>query len=233
MTLSRCAITCVAAKTTAKRSLARVIACTFLRAYPKASSTRAEGSEENVRLGMQFQGPARRPFFQRIEVQKGDQELLAMGGKFEKGLFIWPNGRKQDSAEAIREHLAGAKMDYPTPRYDDYIVMHSHEYPWQPLDGVSGVAVKHLGYFNEVGPNIKMVRINTGASTRPGTAPCQQVRYVVEGEITFEGQDYPAISCMYFPAHVPYPATKSARGATLLIMQLAGLDGHSPPWCLI
>jgi hypothetical protein len=32
-----------------------------------------------------------------------------MGGKFEKGLFIWPDGRKQDSAEAIREHLAEQK----------------------------------------------------------------------------------------------------------------------------
>jgi hypothetical protein len=205
----------------------------FPEGVPYGPTFTAEGSEENVRLGMQFQGPARRPFFQRLEVQKGDQELLALGGKFEKGLFIWPDGRKQDSAEAIREHLAGAKMDYPTPRYDDYIVMHSQEYPWQPLDGASGVAVKHLGYFNEVGPNIKMIRIDGGASTQPGTAPCQQIRYVIEGEITFEGKDYPAISCMYFPAHVPYPATKSARGATLLVMQLAGLDGHSPPWCLI
>ena len=205
----------------------------FPEGVPYGPTFTAEGSEENVRLGMQFQGPSRRPFFQRLEVQKGDQELLAMGGKFEKGLFIWPDGRKQDSAEAIREHLAGAKMDYPKPRYDDYIVMHSQEYQWQPLDGASGVAVKHLGYFNEVGPNIKMVRIDAGASTQPGTAPCQQIRYVVEGEITFEGKDYPAISCMYFPAHVPYPETKSTRGATLLVMQLAGLDGQSPPWCLI
>jgi len=193
----------------------------------------AEGSDENVRLGMQFQGPSRRPFFQRIEVQKGDQELLALGGKFEKGLFIWPDGRKQDSAEAIREHLGGAKIEYPKPRYDEYVVMHSEQYSWQTLEGVPGVLVKHLGYFNECGPNVKMIQIDAGSSTPGGIAPCQQVRYVIEGEITFQGDSYSAISCMYFPAHVPYPATSSAQGARLLVVQLGSHDGHPPPWCLI
>jgi hypothetical protein len=59
------------------------------------------------------------------------------------------------------------------------------------------------------------------------------VRYVIEGEINFQGQSYSAISCMYFPGHVPYPATSSAKGATLLVMQLASADGHPPPWCMI
>jgi hypothetical protein len=205
----------------------------FPEGVPYGPTFTAEGSDENVRLGMQFQGPSRRPFFQRVEVQKGDQELLALGGKFEKGLFIWPDGRKQDSAEAIREHLGGAKIEYPKPRYDEYVVMHSEQYAWQPLESVPGVLVKHLGYFNECGPNVKMIQIDAGASTPAGTAPCQQVRFVIEGEITFQGDSYSAISCMYFPAHVPYPATSSARGAKLLVVQLGSHDGHPPPWCLI
>jgi hypothetical protein len=194
----------------------------------------AEGCEENVRLGMQFQGPSRRPFFQRVEVQKGELDLREQGGTFDdKGLFIWPDGRKQDSAEAIREHLGGQPISYPKARYDEYVVMHSNEYPWVPLDGVSGVAVKHLGYFNELGPNIKLVKLDAGASTQPGSAPCQQIRYVVDGEIDFQGESYSAISCMYFPARTPYPATSSAKGATLLIMQLGTSRGEAPPWCLV
>jgi hypothetical protein len=194
----------------------------------------AEGFEENVRLGMQFQGPSRRPFFQRLQVQKGELELRELGGTFDdKGLFIWPNGRKQDSAEAIREHLGSQPISYPKARYDEYVVMHSNEYPWIPLDGVSGVAVKHLGYFNELGPNIKLVQLDAGASTQPGTAPCQQIRYVVDGEVEFEGETYSAISCMYFPARTAYPATASAKGATLLIMQLGTARGEAPPWCLV
>jgi hypothetical protein len=182
---------------------------------------------------MQFQGPAHRPFFQRTEVQKGDIELLEAGGKFEKGLFIWPDGRKQDSAEAIREYLGKAKIVYPKARYDDFVVMHSNEYTWQPVDGVTGILVKHLGYFNEIGPNIKLVKMDAKSTTPAGKTSCQQVRFVVEGEITFRGEPYPAISCMYFPAHVPYPETTSATGATLLIVQLASADGHPPPWCQI
>jgi hypothetical protein len=205
----------------------------FPEGVPYGPTFTAEGSDENVRLGMQFQGPSRRPFFQRIEVQKGDQELLALGGKFEKGLFTWPDGRKQDSAEAIREHLGGAKIEYPKPRYDEYVVMHSEQYRWRTLEGVPGVRVKHLGYFNECGPNVKMIQIDAGSSTPAGIAPCQQVRYVIEGEITFQGESYSAISCMYFPAHVPYPATSSAQGARLLVVQLGSHDGHPPPWCLI
>ncbi|MGH7846435.1 MAG: hypothetical protein ACREQW_14860 [Candidatus Binatia bacterium] len=205
----------------------------FPEGVPYGPTFTAEGSDENVRLGMQFQGPSRRPFFQRVEVQKGDQELLALGGKFEKGLFIWPDGRKQDSAEAIREHLGGVKLEYPKPRYDEYVVMHSEQYVWQALERVPGVLVKHLGYFNECGPNVKMIQVDAGASTPAGTAPCQQVRYVVEGEVTFQGESYSAISCMYFPAHVPYPATSSAQGAKLLVVQLGSHDGHPPPWCLI
>jgi len=194
----------------------------------------AEGCDENVRLGMQFQGASKRPFFQRVQVQKGELDLREIGGTFDdKGLFIWPNGRKQDSAEAIREHLGGKALEYPKARYDDYVVMHSNEYAWTPLAGVSGVEVKHLGYFNELGPNIKLVRIDAGASTQPGTAPCEQVRYVIDGDITFKGEEYSAISCMYFPARLPYPATSSAKGATLLVMQLGIANGQPPPWCLI
>jgi hypothetical protein len=59
------------------------------------------------------------------------------------------------------------------------------------------------------------------------------VRYVIDGEITFQGESYCAISCMYFPARVPYPATSSEKGATLLVMQLGAAKGDAPPWCLL
>ena len=90
---------------------------------PYGPTFTAEGCDENVRLGMQFQGASKRPFFQRNEVQMGELDLREMGGTFDdKGLFVWPNGRKQDSAEAIREHLGGKPLEYPKARYDDYVV---------------------------------------------------------------------------------------------------------------
>jgi len=101
------------------------------------------------------------------------------------------------------------------------------------LTDTSGVFVKHLGYFNEVGPNIKILRMEPGASTNPGSAPCQQVRYIVEGEVSYEGEKYNAVSCMYFPANKPYSATTTSRGAKLFIIQLASPEGEAPPYCSI
>ena len=204
----------------------------FPESVPYGPTFTAEGDQENVRLNMQFQGPSRGPFFYRTEVQAAEPELLKIG-KFENGLFVWPDGRKQDSAEAIREYLGGKKVEYPVPRYNDYVVMHSKQYAWEVLDGAAGVSIKHLGYFNEGGPNIKLVRIDPGASTPAGTAPCQQVRYVIEGEILYGGESYGAVSCMFFPAHIPYQSTSSKTGASLLIVQLSSSNGQRPPFCLI
>ena len=193
----------------------------------------ASVDEERFQIGIQFGGPSGIAYLHPSDMKRARQELSKIG-KFEKGIYIGPDGRKQDGAEAFREHVRGHELTYAPPRYSEHIVMHTENYSWKPLEGVPGVAVKHLGYFNEVGPNIKMVRIEPGASTPAGVAPCQQVRFVIEGEIVFNGEQYQPISCMYFPADVQYPTTATNTGATLFVMQVAGPDGqHPPPLCLI
>ncbi len=192
----------------------------------------ASVSEEKIGLTMQFTGPSRTPKPHPEDLARAQKELEQIG-KFEGGIFVWPDGRKQDGSEAVVEHLMGDELKYPPARYSDIVVMRSYNHPWQALKEASGVSVKHLGYFNEVGPNIKLVKIEPGASTRPGTAPCQQVRYIVEGEAIYEGDRYKAVSCMYYPAHAPYSATSSDSGATLLVVQLAAQDLEPPPYCVI
>ena len=190
--------------------------------------------EDSVRtsVGLQFPGPSRIPYPTSADIARAREELSKLG-KFEKGIFAWSDGRKQDSFEAIAERLMGEELSYPAPRYKDYVVMNAENYDWRPLKDTSGVFVKHLGYFNEVGPNIKILRMEPGASTNPGSAPCQQVRYIVEGEVSYEGQKYNAVSCMYFPANKPYSATMTSQGAKLFIIQLASPDGEAPPYCSI
>ena len=204
----------------------------FPEGVPYGPQTTAEGCEENVRIGMQFPGPAAIYYPHLTEIKKAQDELSQIG-RFEKGLYVAPNGEKKDSFEAIFERITGKEFSYPSPRYDNYVAMHTSNYVWEPLDGVRGAAVKHLGYFNEIGPNVKLVKIDPGAETPAGKAPCQQVRMVLEGEVTYEGDTYSAISCMYFPAHTPYAATSSRTGATLLVVQRAAPDGTRPPFCLI
>jgi hypothetical protein len=193
----------------------------------------ASVSEEKIGLTMQFTGPSQTPKPHPADLARAQKELEQIG-KFEGGIFVWPDGRKQDGSEAVVERLMGDELKYPPPRYSDIVVMRSYNYPWRTLNGISGVSVKHLGYFNEVGPNIKLVKIEPGARTQPGTAPCQQVRYIIEGEAIYEDERYTAVSCMYYPAHAPYGSTSSESGATLLVVQLASPSSlEPPPYCLV
>jgi mannose-6-phosphate isomerase-like protein (cupin superfamily) len=192
----------------------------------------ASVSEEKIGLTMQFTGPSRTPKPHPADLARAHKELEQIG-KFEGGVFVWPDGHKQDGSEAVVERLMGDELKYPPPRYSDIVVMHSGNHSWQPLKGAPGVSVKHLGYFNEVGPNIKLVKIEPGASTQPGAVSCQQVRYIIEGEAIYEGERYQAVSCMYFPADAPYAATSSDSGATLLVVQLAAQNLDPPPYCVI
>ena len=112
--------------------------------------------EDSVRtsVGLQFPGPSRIPYPTSADIARAREELSKLG-KFEKGIFAWSDGRKQDSFEAIAERLMGEELSYPAPRYKDYVVMNAENYDWRPLQDTSGVFVKHLGYFNEVGPTSK------------------------------------------------------------------------------
>jgi hypothetical protein len=193
-----------------------------------------DGSEENIRFTMQFPGVSRnRILYHASPEYHAAQQKLSEIGKLEKGLFVWPDGRKQDSAEAIREYVFGRAIDYPKPRYNTYVVMHSQQYGYERLEDAPGVQVKHLGYFNEIGPNIKMLEIDAGATTPAGKAEFEQVRLLIAGEISYNGRDYRAVSCMYFPADVPYAATYSKNGAKLFVVQLGSPERGRPPFCLI
>ena len=194
----------------------------------------AEGHKDNVRISLHFPGPSGFPTPVWSEVMQAQKEMRDnQVGKFEKGLFIWANGRKQDGFEAVQEYIVGDKLKYPQPRYRNYIIMRHANYSWVPLEQTKGVQVKHLGYFNERGPNLKLVRMEPGAETPGATVPFQQVRLVLEGEVTYEGEQYKPVSCMYFPADAPYTATSAVTDATLLVMQL-GTPGKQPlPFCVL
>jgi hypothetical protein len=192
----------------------------------------AEGCDENVRINLQFPGPSRREYQHSYDIMRATEELSKIA-KLENGYYRFPDGRNKDSYEAIIQHLTGKPVDYPPARYKNYIVMHSHNHSWVPMEDRPGVSVKHLGYFNEVGPNIKLLKLDPGASLPSNQAPFQQVRFVLEGEITYGERKYDAVSCMYFPANSAYPAIGSQTGAVLFVVQTAWNDKKPLPFCLI
>jgi hypothetical protein len=193
-----------------------------------------EKNDHNVRISLHFPGPSGFPTPVWTEVMAAQQEMREKEvGKFDHGLFIWPDGKKQDGFEAVQEYIIGEKLKYPQPRYQNYVIMRHSNYSWVPLEGAPGVSVKHLGYFNETGPNIKMVRMDKGATTPGGHVGFQQVRLVLEGEVTYEGENYKPVSCMFFPAGAPYAPTTALSDTILLVTQLAKPGTTPLPFCVL
>jgi hypothetical protein len=152
-------------------------------------------------------------------------------GRMEEGVFIWPDGRKQDGHQAVLEHLVGHKLDYPEPRFTSYVVMRSEAYAWQPLEDVGGVSVRHLGYFNESGPNLKVVHMEAGATLPANMVPWQQVRVLITGELAYEEQRYSACTAMYLPANTAYGKLSATQDSELFVVQMATDAGEAPAFC--
>ena len=60
------------------------------------------------------------------------------------------------------------------------------------------------------------MNIDAGARTPAGKAECEQIRLLIEGDISYGDKEYQAVSCMYLPANVPYASTSSKKGRDLI-----------------
>ncbi len=183
-------------------------------------------------LAFQFPGPSNlMPLSLRQlpeeEFARGLSELRAAGVSFDGGVARFPNGKKQEPAEAIYEHLAGRALTYAPPRYADPIYMQTPQFPWCPTNQ-PGVRVKHLAYFNEGGPNLTMVRLEPGATMPGGHSRCFDIRVVLEGDVQYGGQTCPAVSRLYFPPDSAFEPLSTHNGAELLVFQIAAPDGPAP-----
>jgi hypothetical protein len=177
---------------------------------------------------LQFPGPSGAPFFSSEEARRGTAELQAQGVGFENGAAKYPDGHNQDGFEAVWEHLVGRKIEYASPRFDDPVHVLSQSFPWLP-SATPGVTTKHLGYFNESGPNVHLVHLDPGARTAKGSVECAQIRFVVEGELEYAGTMCPSVSCLYYPPGAAYESLESRDGATVLVIQIKSPQGEVPP----
>jgi hypothetical protein len=181
---------------------------------------------------LQFPGPSAAPFFSTDESRRGTAELQAQGVRFENGAAHYPDGHNQDGFEAVWEHLAGRKIEYAPARYDDPVRVMSQSFPWLST-GAPGVTSKHLGYFNEGGPNVHLVHLEPGARTAKGALDCAQIRFVVDGELEYAGTTCPSVSCLYYPPGASYEGLESRSGATVLVIQMKAPRGEAPPLSVV
>jgi hypothetical protein len=184
--------------------------------------------EEQTRaLIFQFPGPSGVKKFTNADAKRGQDELSAQGVTFHDGIATLPSGKKKDAYEAIWEHLAGRPIEYAPPRYEEPVYVYSKVFPWR-ASGRDGVSIKHLGYFNECGPNVSLWHLEPRASTPAGNVGWLEMRLIIEGEVEYAGQSCTAVSRIYCAPGTSYDEMTTRQGATLLVFQIAVPGGEAP-----
>jgi quercetin dioxygenase-like cupin family protein len=150
-------------------------------------------------------------------------EMLKNGGTFDKskgGIFRYPDGRQQDGHEAIAEYIKGEKVVYSPPRYADNVCIRPALFPAFEVQDSPGVRIKHIAYFNEVGPNIKILQFDAGASLPPSTVNSQQIWDVLSGKISYAGESYSRKSFLYSAPRVKREQVVAEEPTEILVVHL-------------
>jgi hypothetical protein len=180
------------------------------------SDASGEGTQAHY-VDMQFEGPSGIPYPDPDDVLTAQREL-AKTGTFEEGVYTFPNGRKRDAYEAILEKVTGQPIEYPPSRLGNYVVMRSSAYPWVSDEKRKGIALKHLGFLFESGPNIKLVQLKAGAALPAGRPVGHRAVFLISGELEFRGDTFPSFSYFILPDGGEHAALTARQDTELLLV---------------
>ena len=185
-------------------------------------------SDEKLHFAdIQFEGPSGIPYPEPDEVVDA-QRKMAEEGKFEEGVYTFPNGRKRDAYEAILEVITGKKIEYPQPRMNSYTVLRTTGFPWNKHPSLDGVEFKDLAYFFETGPNLKMAKIEKGQALPASTPTGHRAVFLIEGDLSFNGDDFDSLSYFVLPSGEEHGPLEAKSDATLLMVAWSPLGERLP-----
>jgi hypothetical protein len=175
-------------------------------------------------LVLQFQGPSGEHLLSNEEMNATYEKLIKAGAVFENGVYKGrkPDGspKNKDSYEAIWEEHEGRELTFPAPRYRDPVMMMSKQYRFVPDRKRAGVDIKHLGTFNELRTGIGFLRLRPGASLDAGEQEDAEIRFLLEGSVTYGGEAQGEGTYFYLPNGAHAEAMSSDTGATFFTITL-------------
>lgn len=187
-------------------------------------------TEASTGLGLQFQGAAGIAYLRHDDLTRASRELKAEGGTFTDGVYtrILPDGKKitKDGHAACFEHLTGKKIEFPKPRFERPIVMHSENAQWTADRVLPGVEHKHLGSFGVRRTGMRFTRIQAGATIPARVEAEAEIRYLIDGSITYAGKTWQggetadAGTYMWVQAGAEVEVIGSATGGTFFVIEL-------------
>ena len=143
----------------------------------------------------------------------------------EKGIVRWPDGKNQDSYEAMWEMLNQEKLVYPIARFNGPCLLRSEQFRWVQLTRGEKAYAKHLAIFNESGPAVKLIKVDAGGNLFRDTSNSHRIALVVSGKMKDQDTSVAAGSAMYSAPLTDYPELSCEREATLLLVHFQAKDG--------
>lgn len=170
-----------------------------------------EGPERTVMV-LQFGGASGKGYLNRDDVNRAYDELGEVG-TFEKGVFRRSRGkgkRNLDGYEAIWQHLTGAPLHFPPPRYSEPVIMKPDHFAWRP-GTASGIEQKDLGRFSDRGTEVTVYRLVPGKRrVLPGNGHLRIV-FVMKGRGKCGRKSYLRHSAIEFSSGEAAAFTPEAR----------------------
>jgi ChrR Cupin-like domain len=175
-------------------------------------------------LVLQFQGPSGERLLSNEEMNATYEKLIKAGAVFENGVYKGrkPDGspKNKDSYEAIWEEHEGRDLTFPPARYRDPVMMMSGRYRFVPDRKRPGVEIKHLGTFNELRTGIGFLRLRPGAQLPAGEQEDAEIRFLLEGAVSFGGKSWGEGTYFYLPNGAHAEAVSTEQGATFFTISL-------------
>lgn len=198
--------------------------------YGPIKPVKTEDDQQLHFADIQFEGPSGIPYPHPDDVVTA-QRALAETGRFHEGVYTFPDGRNRDAYEAILEKVTGQRIEYPPARLNSYVVMRSEGFPWVDHATLDGIATKHLAYFFETGPNIKMARVREGAALPAGRPVGHRAVFLLNGLAEFDGKEFDGLSYFMLPSGEEHGAFRAKQDTELLIVAWSP-QGETVPYQL-
>jgi hypothetical protein len=135
-------------------------------------------------LLLQVAGPSGQSYMSEPQMDAGTQALIGRG-EFHDGIYTWSdaNDKKHnaDGYEAIWEHVFRKPVRYPKPLYDGPVLFRPERFEYLPHRTAPGVAVRHLGTFNERRLGLEMLKLDADATIDLGDETRTLLAYGLEG----------------------------------------------------
>ena len=172
--------------------------------FPEGTFYGPQHGHGGLLLGLQYGEASGSGFMSYDRLAEGNKRLAEGNGRFDGGVYRYVDAdgkaRNKDGYEAIWEEMHGRPVEYPTPRYEQVVVMLPEGYAWRPT-GEPGVERKHLASFTERDTTVGFLRYASGAQHAVRELPSTELHFVLRGRSAAEERS-------------PYPRSGPGGGAS-------------------